>query len=498
MNNNEEVAQQMCDEENSSENIEINNQLGLPGIFDEITPINVDVDMPKEAPQRSPEVAETGAGGLSQDMQGGGLDKILLMLQQMQQNNEVQNQKIQEKIEAQTKSLKAELREFREENLKMHQETREELRKTEKELRTEMQQIREELKAETKIVKEDGEKTRQEMEENKEAIKSLRGEVNKNRQQLTTNTNNLSDNLNRINSELRSEVRLTSEETTKVKKNQEEIEEHVKRLEEEKKRRIDEIKKNQDQLTRRINEVEGRPLNRVTATDVCKDVNFNGSDCYPMEFLKEIKEIKQLYYTDDDVKWIAKHLSEEAMTWWRIVKYDIHNFAEFEHQFINKYWSSNIQQSVRDRLEYGRYRSNGNLSAVQYVQKQILQGRELMPPITDQHLIKKLARHFSREIEVAVLLRSIRDITQFENLLQDFEKINDGLERQRFTQPTVKREAIIETEPTKFVNNDKWKKGKFNPKSTNNAQRGLDVIDAQPSTSTAAVTKNGLTITRTQ
>lgn len=163
-----------------------------------------------------------------------------------------------------------------------------------------------------------------------------------------------------------------------------------------------------------------------------------------MEFLKQLKEIRQLYYSNVDIKWIGRHLTDEAMIRWGIVKYEIYSFDEFENQFINKYWSSHVQECVRGRLEYGRYRLNGCLSAVQYVQNHIFQCVQIEPPMTDQHQIKKLARHFSREIEVAGLVRSLKDITQFEILLQNYVRINNnGQERQRFTQPVIKREQDV-------------------------------------------------------
>lgn len=509
MNNKEEM--QNIRDEDSCDSCEVYNQLGLPGVIDEeIRQINLEAERREERPeaeaekevrQISPEATETRGRGLSTDMPDGGLEGIFRMLQEMQRsaeeqnqkiqekieaNSELQNKKIEEKLEAQTKELKGELQSMREENLKMHQETKEELRKTETQLRAEMKQMRDELKAETRVVKEDGEKTRMKMEENKEVIQSLKGEISKNRQQIAATTSNLSENLNRINNELRSEIRLSKEDTTRVKKSQEEIEEQVKKLEEERKRRIDEIKERQDQITRRMNEVEGRPFNRGTTTEIHKDVNFNGRDCYPMEFLRELKEIKQLYYPDEDIKWIVRFLSEDALTWWRIAKCSMQTFEEFEQQFVNKFWSANIQERVRDRLEYDKFRPDKKLTAIQYVQKQVLLCRQLQPPLTDAHIIKKLARHFSREIEIAVLLRSIRDITQFEDLLHDFERIR-GHDRQRFSQPPMKREQVS-NEPTNLKNKATYNKEKYIPKGVN-IQRNVETMESQPSGS--GMSKNG-------
>lgn len=66
---------------------------------------------------------------------------------------------------------------------------------------------------------------------------------------------------------------------------------------------------NEDDLLRRIiNEVEGRSTQRGNTPDIAKDVTFNGVDNYPKEFLRELKEIKELYYNSEDIKWIGRHL----------------------------------------------------------------------------------------------------------------------------------------------------------------------------------------------
>lgn len=231
MSSNDEKAQQIIEGKDSTESVEINNQLGLPGIFDEMTPIDIDAERQRErqdsevrgeVQRRSLEVSETGAGGHVHSTQESGLERIFLMPQHMQQDTEalkedtkVQDEALKEDIKEQNQTLREELWEFLEENLRMQQETGGELRKPEKDLRAEMQQIRERYKAETNLVKDDGEKTRLKLKENKEAIKSLKSEVNENRQQITINNNNLNDNLSRINNVLRREIKLNKERLQK-------------------------------------------------------------------------------------------------------------------------------------------------------------------------------------------------------------------------------------------------------------------------------------------
>lgn len=95
MSSNGELPQHRVAGEDSNESQEINNQLGLPNIFDEVTPIDMnaerqrerqDAEVSEEVQRRSPEVSETGAGGHVQSVQESGLERIFQMLQHMQQD----------------------------------------------------------------------------------------------------------------------------------------------------------------------------------------------------------------------------------------------------------------------------------------------------------------------------------------------------------------------------------------------------------------------------
>lgn len=463
MENAEQIIRPPTESEESSQSEEVNNQLGMADVFEETTQMNI-----------APEVIR--GGGQAQMIPESGMERMFIMLQKMEENNQKQreedkkereeennrrkkelqkmeennqkrheeeNNRRKEENDKNREMLREELRIFREESIKIQEETKRELQETKRELRAEMQQTKEEIRAEMNAIKGDSIKTQSELKENKEAIDNLKSEVVENRREIAINTKNLSDNLNRINHDLRKEIRLNKEETAEVKKCQEEMGKKIQRIEEEKNKKIEEIAEGQEQLTRRINEVEGRPTNRGASIDHYKDLTFTGNECYPMEFLKELKEIRQLYYPEGEIRWIARYLSEEAMTWFRIIKYEINCFSEFEDLFIEKYWGAHVQENVRDRLEYGKYRPNGGLTAVQYMQKHILQCRQLMPPISDHHLIKKLARHYGREIEVASFTRGIKEIPQFENLLRDYAKI---ISHNRYSGEDQRQHPVVKSE----------------------------------------------------
>lgn len=446
MAENEQTTPRTSDEEEASEGV--NNQLGIAGIFDEMTPVEFVGPRPQDGAQEAeeerpetqeegPVVAEKRGGGQNQDVEMIGIDRFAMMLRAMTEDIKKDIKRQGEKIDKQIESIKKDNEALREDikGIKKDVRTLHEEIQAQKQamaaefnvIRDENAQMRTELKADISAVKEEGKKTRKELKDSNDAIKHLRSEVEKNRQQLVTNTSNLSDNVNRVNAELRGELRLNTEEITRVRKSQEGIEEQVKKMEEEKSKGIDEIKKSQDQLTRRINEVEERPGTRTVAAEYYKELTFNGSDSYPMDFLQELKEARQECHSGGDIRWISKYLSGDAKIWWRIIRTEISTFEQFEERFIEKFWGAHIQESVRDRLEFGRYRPGRENDPIQYMHRQILQCRQLVPPITDQHLIRKLAKNYGRDIELAVLTRGIRDIPQFESLLRDYMRIGNHI-----------------------------------------------------------------------
>lgn len=171
-----------------------------------------------------------------------------------------------------------------------------------------------------------------------------------------------------------------------------------------------------------------------------------------------------------------------------------------------------MQESVRDWLEYGKYRPGGGMSMTQYLERQILQCRQLIPPISDHHLIRKLARHYTRDIEVAIMTRGIREIPQFEALLQEYASINNGYERNSYDrirnnnnenkaygQGFVKRESNIPTKQEEKVIAEKRNpahKGNYMGKAPTRHPINVNTIVIEPSTSRVA--KNGKVCTETR
>ena len=191
---------------------------------------------------------------------------------------------------------------------------------------------------------------------------------------------------------------------------------------------ITKVKEGQESLQRQLANAEVGSTAR-TGGPHNNELKYNGTDRYPIEFLKELTEIQNTFYPSDDVKWIGRHLEADAAIWWRVIRDQIRNFDEFKDLFTQKYWGEERQDAVRDNLEFGRFNWKGNLSAIQYMERKLLESRQLTPAIADRQLIKKIARHFGKNIEIAVVTRGINSIQNLESLIAEYATINQRTTR---------------------------------------------------------------------
>ena len=57
---------------------------------------------------------------------------------------------------------------------------------------------------------------------------------------------------------------------------------------------------------------------------------------------------------------------------------------------------------------------------IQYLERKLLENRQLIPPIPDQHLIRKIAKHYSQGVQIAIITRGVTTINEFEKVLSEF------------------------------------------------------------------------------
>ena len=185
---------------------------------------------------------------------------------------------------------------------------------------------------------------------------------------------------------------------------------------------IAKMKETQERLQRQLIESECGNGHRINGPQH-HDLKYNGTDRYPMEFLKELSELQETYYPNDGIKWIGRHLEMDAGIWWRVIRNQVTTFEEFKEAFTQKYWGQERQDEIRDHLEYGKFDWHGQVSSIQYIERILLECRQLSPTITDKQLIRKIAKHFSRDVQLAVVTRGINTIPNFESLIVEYTQI---------------------------------------------------------------------------
>ena len=80
---------------------------------------------------------------------------------------------------------------------------------------------------------------------------------------------------------------------------------------------------------------------------------------------------------------------------------------------------------MRDQLEFGKYHPENGTSMIQYLERKLLENRQLIPSVSDRHLIRKIARHYPHEIEVAIITRGVSTISEFEQVLLEFMSLRN-------------------------------------------------------------------------
>lgn len=280
-------------------------------------------------------------------------------------------------------------------------------------------------------------------------IKEMRAQQERNNEEIRATVNNVCETQN-------AKLTQVDDEIKRIKDSLSDTAEKVESVSVEKGKRLDEINTkltqvadNQTRLQTRMSQYDINPIARGEPSETQRDITFNGEDQFPMEFLGEMENLQATYYADDQTKWIGRHLTGGAAVWWRLVKGQINNFAQFKEVFMRKYWSDTHQEAVRDQLEYGRFHSNGKRNMVEYMEHQLLKSRQLIPVISDQHLIKKLARHYDREIQIAVVTRGVRSISEFGTLLLEYMSVKPKSQGDRNVnqpKPTTKNEHPVKAE----------------------------------------------------
>lgn len=198
--------------------------------------------------------------------------------------------------------------------------------------------------------------------------------------------------------------------------------------------RIESIGERQSTLKNRIQSLERaqtgiRPL-RSQNTNTLNPLRFNTKTPLftegnsPMKFIEELKSFWTMIRPgDEETPFILSNsLKGPAKDWWDLVREQDDGLEEFCSKFKRRYWGEITQHNVRTKLEFGHHTPTDENPMVDYALDLYRQAKYLNPPPSSFEIIRKLSRHFTEEIRVCILSRSINNLEDFIELLETFDK----------------------------------------------------------------------------
>lgn len=140
----------------------------------------------------------------------------------------------------------------------------------------------------------------------------------------------------------------------------------------------------------------------------------------PARFLNHLKEYIQLNNMTDwpQTRNILRISCANTGAWLDLIIDEIHTFEQFEQRFLDQFWNTEIQAEFCNRVRFGKYIPNGNLTKAQYVQQIANVNKYLQTPFTEYVLIHMLAKHFNIGIIKACTGFNIQKLDDFIKYLQ--------------------------------------------------------------------------------
>lgn len=85
--------------------------------------------------------------------------------------------------------------------------------------------------------------------------------------------------------------------------------------------------------------------------------------------------------------------------------------------------------SVKYDLEYGRFGNEEQCITLQYLERKVLEFRQLTPATEERLIGRKLAKHFGKYVQVAVIIRGRQEVTMLVAVLSEYEHVNKTTNR---------------------------------------------------------------------
>lgn len=145
----------------------------------------------------------------------------------------------------------------------------------------------------------------------------------------------------------------------------------------------------------------------------------------PIEVLRKIQKYyvkrgannKPAYKTEHLVNTLVFCLDRCSARWFWLIKNEIWKWEEFKTAFELKYWSWEVQRSIRQKLEAEKFMHNGAFSRAEYIER-VVTLQSVQPPLPENEIVSCMSEHYEEVIQDARRVQPSKHLWEFELLLQ--------------------------------------------------------------------------------
>lgn len=187
----------------------------------------------------------------------------------------------------------------------------------------------------------------------------------------------------------------------------------------------------------------------------------------PMQFLSNLRAYRDAYVPRYHFKLIITQcMSDIARSWWNITRDDVRDWGQFETEFRRRFWSEEIQNNIKMKLDYYWYDATKKQSRMGYALKMIGMARDLVPTPTENEIIHKIKRHFSEDVRTTIRTLGITTIPRLLDLLSSYDEEGPG-NRER-ARPTTREAYRAPTNNEDSSNKTSHQQNYYNKSTQNN------------------------------
>lgn len=195
----------------------------------------------------------------------------------------------------------------------------------------------------------------------------------------------------------------------------------------------------------------------VMENNLMKDVTikaYNGSSrsgVHPIEFLNSVKEKlvrSNIQNGADQVFYASQFLEGRAASLYTVEKDSITNFDEFERFIIDSFWSTGIQNRVRDEIFARRQYNSNNGEMLDHFINWVKKAKYLTPPIEEAYLVNTIMRHYGQIVYMQFCnfkINKIKDAIKFLQNLDDNNFSDFRFSNRLGTGPMYERNSTFRT-----------------------------------------------------